>query len=392
MSKTIYINENAYKILQESILLDTVPEEIMNCIFKNQTSLKNNPAIPNVFEDNFIERIIKKRFLELKNDLKKIGNIDDFDDDKIESVLAKLILKTQKIEQQNKNELEKLCYNYVTNFFGVPEDTVTLELNLVETIEDSNVNIEPLDDVTVDYDDLRAIEDLNGEVAKRRLLNCLSMGAGMQISSNIKSYLNDIYDVNPILPDLYRKILALTNYLLFTKEDLGINDKQKLQFGFVNVSLGQEDEKPIIKAEGKIFPVLLSESIHGFMELFSSHGLPSDFNKMKYVINKTDFLKAEPWDMRIGPSLWTILSDSFEHVDSDLIPYVYRKIAMLPPKKFNKLMSEVLAKTKKGKEWLNKLISKAREEKNYNKFLDRIGSLQTDKNIINDEYIHTEEL
>ena len=263
---------------------------------------------------------------------------------------------------------------------------------MVETIEDSNVNVEPLDDVDIDYDDLRDIEDLNGEVSKRRLLNSLSMGAGMQISSDIKSYLSDIYDINPILPDLYRKIIALTNYLLFTKEDLGIDDKQKLQFGCVNVSLGQEDEKPVIKAEGKIFPVLLSESIHGFMELFSSHGLPSDFTKMKYVINKTDYLKAEPWDMRIGPSLWTILSDSFERVNSELIPYLYRKIAMLPPKKFNKLMSEVLAKTKKGKEWLNKVISKAREEKDYNKFLDKIGSLQTDKNIINDEYIHTEEL
>ena len=102
MSRTIYIDKNAYKILQESILLDTVPEDIMNCIFKNQTSLKNNPAIPGVFEDNFIEKIVKKRFLELKDNLKKIGNIDDFDDDKIETVLAKLILKTQKIEQQHK--------------------------------------------------------------------------------------------------------------------------------------------------------------------------------------------------------------------------------------------------------------------------------------------------
>lgn len=382
-----------YKYLKESVLLDTLPEDIMNCIFKNQTSLKNNPAIPTIFEENFIERIVKKRFLEIKEELKKIGTIDDFDDNNIETVLSKLVVRCQKLEQPFKNELEKICYNYVTNFFNIPDDTVTLDLQLVESIDNSNntIQIEPFDG-DYDYDDLKSAQGIGDEINKRRLLDVLNMGAAVKISSNIKSYLSEIYDINPKLCDLYRKIIFLNEYMLFTKEKIGIDDNNKHLFGTVMVKLGMPDEKAVIEAKGMIFPVLLSETIRGFMELFASHGLPKDKNVTGYILKKADYLKSEPWDMRIGPSLWTILTDCFDDVDTDLIPYLYRRIAMLSTDKFNKLMPEIFIKSKKGKEVLFKLIKKAKEEKDYNSFSDKMATLQTDKNIINDEYIHPDEL
>lgn len=389
--KTVFINENMYKQLKESILLDSLPEDIVNCIFKGQTSLKNNAAIPNIFDENFIEHLVKKHFLEVKNELKKIGSINDFNDDKIENVLSKLVIKCQKIEQLHKAELEKICFNYVTNLFKVPDDTITLQLDLVEEIDGNNIKIEP-DTIDVEFSDIEEAETLKKEVEKRRILDVLNMGAAMKISSNIKSYISDIYDVDPTLCDLYRKIIFLNEYLLFVKEDLGIDDNNKLLFGSVAVKLGQPDEKVVIEASGKIFPVLLSETIRGFMELFASHGLPKDKNQIDYVLNKADYLKAEPWDMRIGPQLWEILTDCFENVDSDLIPYLYRKIAKLPVDKFSKIMSEIFIKSKKGKEILYKLTKKAKEEKEYYSFVDKMSTLQTDKNIINDEYIHPDEL
>ena len=93
--------------------MDKLPEDIMNSIFKNKTSLKNNPALPSFFDDNFIEKICKKRFEEIKKELQKIGTIDDVEDTDIETVLAKLIIKCQKLEQPFRNELEKLVFNYV---------------------------------------------------------------------------------------------------------------------------------------------------------------------------------------------------------------------------------------------------------------------------------------
>ena len=224
------------------------------------------------------------------------------------------------------------------------------------------------------------------------MLDVLSMGAGMQVSSSIKSYLSDIYDIEPKLPDLYRKILALNNYLLLTRKNLDMTEENHMQMGTVEIILGNEKEKVRINAQGEIFPVLLSECVRGFMELFASHGLPKDKSVLDVVISKSDYLKAEPWDMRIGPSLWTIISESFGEIDFTTIPFLYKRIACLSCKNFNKLMQEVLAKTRTGKRLMGKLVEKSKKDKEYNKFSDKMSKLKTDKSIITDEYINEDEL
>lgn len=393
--KTIYITEEQKKVLAENILLDKLPEDITNAIYKGNTSLRNNPAIPNVFEDSYLEKVLNKRFKEVVEELKKIGEINDVPDNDIPTVLNKLILKCQELEKPYRNELEKLCYNYLVDLFDIPDDTVTIDFRLVDEVDlDTQIiKLDPVQDENdFEYDNLEQIETVKDEVNKRRMLNVLSMGAGIQVSSNIKSYLSEIYDINPKLSDLYRKIIALNNYLLLTRENLGMSEDNKMQIGTVEVILGNEDEKVKIIAQGEIFPVLLSECVRGFMELFASHGLPKDKNLLDIVLSKSDYLKAEPWDMRIGPSLWTIFSENFEGIDFKTVPYLYKILSSLSCKNFNKIMSEVLAKTTTGKRLISKLIEKAKHEKEYSKFSDKMSKLNTDKDIITDEYIHPEEL
>ena len=391
--KTIIITEEQKKKLTESILSDTPSDDVINAIFRNKTSLQNTSSFSKIGND-FLEMIIKKRYKEIKNSLEKIGTIDDFDVSDAKTMLAKLILKCQKIEKLHRNELEKLGFNYVVNFFKIPEDTITMDLKLVDKvdIDTSVINIDPVVDGDFSYEDLNSLDDMNEEIYKRRLLDILSIGFGMQISNDIKSYLSDIFDVDPRLPDLYRKILLLNEYLLFTTEDLGITDKSPMQMGNVILNLGQENETVVLKAQGMIFPVLLAETMRGLMELFSAHGLPKNKEKVDLILGKSDYLKAEPWDMRIGPSLWTIVSDSFENVDSELLPYLYKRIAMLKPKVFISTMQEVFAKTRKGKKLMGSLVAKAKNDADYDKFSDKMTSLQTDKNLINDEYINENEL
>lgn len=389
--KTIYITES-----QKTELLSNLPDDITNAIYKGNTSLRNNPAIPNVFEDSYLEKVMNKRFKEVIDELKSIGEVNDVPDEDIPTVLNKLILKCQELEKPYRNELEKLCYNYVVDLFDIPDDTVTIDFRLVDEVdlEKQSINLDPVygDDEDIEYEDLIQAESIRDEVHKRRMLNVLSMGAGMQVSSDIKSYLSDIYDINPKLADLYRKIIALNNYLLLTRENLGMSEENKMQIGTVEITLGNDDDKVTIDAQGEIFPVLLCECVRGFMELFASHGLPKDREQLEIILAKSDFLKAEPWDMRIGPSLWTILTESFEDIDFTLVPYVYKKIACLSTKNFNKLIREVLAKTRTGKRMMGKVIEKAKKEKEYNKFSDKMSKLKTDKSVITDEYIYPEEL
>ena len=394
--KTIYITEHQKRLLKETILLGELPDDIINTILQGKTSLKNNPAIPMIFENTYLEVVLKKRFKEVINELKKIGEITDVNETDIPTALNKLIIKCQELEKPHRNELEKICYNYIVDLFELPDDTITIDFRLVDEVDINKpfIKLDPLNDneETIEYENIEQYTSINEEVNKRRLLNVLSMGAGLQVSSNIKSYLSEIYDINPKLVDLYRKIIALNNYLLLTKENLGMCEENKMQIGVVELCLGNEDEKPKIISEGKIFPVLLCESVRGFMELFASHGLPKDKEVLDLVLLKSDFLKAEPWDMRIGPSLWMILTECFGNIDFKTIPYLYKNIATLSCKKFNTFMQEVLAKTKSGKKMMSKLIEKSKQQKEYDKFSDKMSKLQTDKNIITDEYIHPEEL
>ena len=395
-NKHIIITEEQEKALKESILLNSFPEDIADAVYKNKTSIGNNPALPNIFEKGYIEKLVEKRFKGCVDELKKIGEIDDVPDTDMQTVLGKLVLKCQKLEEPHRPELEKIVANYLIDLFGIPDDSIQMELSLVDNVDlsSSSIKLDPADgDEFIEYEDVLDAESIKDEVYKRRLIDAMSMGAGMKISSNIKDYMEEIYEINPALINLYRKILALNDYLLFTKEDIGMTEEDKHQFGTVEVVLGQVEESPKILAQGVIFPILLSEAVRGLMELFASHGLPQEFEKAQSVLSKSDYLKAEPWDMRIGPALWEIVSDSFgDGVKTDLIPYLYKRISQLPVKKFNFFMREVLAKTRKGKRMMAKIAEKAQYEKEYSGFEDKMSKFSTDKNVIMDEYIHPDEL
>ena len=393
--KTIIITEEKLKLLNESVLMDTLPDDIVNAVMRKKTSLGNNPALPNIFDEGFLEKIVNKGFNSAKEALVDIGSIDDVEETEPSAVLNRLILNAQKREEKIRPQLEKICYNYITTSFNVPDTDVELIMSLREKIDTSmsSIILDPIDgDDEFEFADIVDAESIKSEVYKRRLLDVLIMGASLKLTSNIKDYVSDIYELDPILPDLYRKILALNQYLLYTKEDLNLTEKDMKQLGTVEVTIGNDIRKNRIESQGVVFPILLSETLRGFMELFISHGLPDDLDRAKQIIGKSDFLKNEPWDMRLGPSLWEIFSDTFEDLDTTTLPYVLYIIAKLPVNKFNKLFKNIFAKTRLGKSVMKKIINKAKEQQN--EIESDALTMSTDRNlktILSDE-IDSEEL
>ena len=80
-------------------------------------------------------------------------------------------------------------------------------------------------------------------------------------------------------------------------------------------------------------------------ELFSSHGLPDDNDKAMYIIRKSDFILAEPWDLRIGIGLMNVLYKNItDKYDSDIlkhtnrIPFLFTKLCELKIDDFNDVM------------------------------------------------------
>lgn len=387
-----YMDENK-NMINEGVLANELPDDIRMSLLNNTTSLGNNPAIPDIYDIPFLLKLANERFESIKNTLYSIGTIDDFEDTEIETMLSKLIVKCKEIERPFRDKLEKLCVNYVIDTFNIPKDTVQLNVSLVDNVDLDNkaIILDPVDG-DFEFDDVNAASSIRGEVFKRRILDAICMGESIVLSSDIDSYADSVNEISPELCELYLKILALNNYLLYKKENLGITDTNKMQMGTVVVEFGAEDEMVQITSQGEIFPVLLSETLRGFMELFVSHGLPKEKKMADLVIQKSDFLKAEPWDMRLGPSLWILLSKSFNDTTLDELPYLLKRIACLNVDKFNFLMKEVFAKTKKGKLIMSKLCNMAKNDIEYDRFTDKMTKMKVDKSIITDEFINEEEL
>ena len=45
------------------------------------------------------------------------------------------------------------------------------------------------------------------------------------------------------------------------------------------------------------------------------------------VVGKSDFLKAEPWDMKLGPLLWELFSNTFNDINSNELPYLLQRVS-----------------------------------------------------------------
>lgn len=383
-------------IIKEGVLIDTLPSDIVSSIVTNNTSLGNNPAIPDIFDIPFLAKIVKNKFQNTKEKLIEIGSIDDVKGTDLYSVLAELINRCQEYEKPIRNELEKLCYNYIIELFSVPEELIIFNLELKDSLDISknNILLDPFDgEDNIELIDIKNAMTLKHEIYKRKLLNSLCVGAGIDLYKPIINfYESEINKLNPELIDLYNKILYINDYLLLTKEDLKITEDNKKQMGIVEVQLGNEEYKTTINAQAIIFPVLVIETIKGLMELFISHGLPKNKQEALYVLNKTDFIKAEPWNMRIGPELWKLLTMSFNDINSNEIPYLMKRISKLDVDKFNFLMKEVFAKTRKGKEIMSFICNKAKNDMDYNRFINKMDRMKLNNSLIIDEYIHENEL
>lgn len=387
--KRIIINEEmlADGHLKSMALMQELPKDIMKALSRNMTSLGDHPSFPPEEECKFDTKITLERFEQVKNDVLSIEDLSDYSVKGLSRVLNQMIKECQEIEQENKDALEKLCFNIVVDLFAIPEGIINFSCELTENISPKSIraNVKPVStDMT--FIDINHMNTLSDEVYKRRLIDALITGAAMNYSVIKKEYIGDLYEMSPKLPKLYRDIIKIMNYLMFVKNDIGISDEDKKQIGVVNVLIGNETKRTEISAEGIIFPVLLNESIKGIMEAFAAHGLPKNKKEASYVMSKADFLAAEPWDMRIGPILWQYFEEAMQEDDVKLVPNIFVEIISLPIGEFNNLMKEIFAKTSKSKKVFELVKQEIEERIEYSDFQDRMQMKSMETNVINDAF------
>lgn len=370
--------------------MNKLPKHILEALKQNKTSLGQHPSYPPDEEDKFIIGLVAKTFDQLSE------KIDNNDYGTLKRELGHILGECKKLESKNREALEELCANIINDLFQIPEDTVEMDIKIVDKIDTPSERLIPEKTTDFSFDDINDMNSLTDEIYKRRLLNALVAGAAMYYTNNIGTYVRELFEIDSDLPSLYKKAIDYNNVLLFYEKDT-FNDKQSTNGGKVDVTISSNDMRPTIKAEGLLFPILVEEVIKGMLELAISHGLPKNSTKAKYVIGKSDFKLAELWDMRLGYSLWNLIEDEMTECGYDMLEvglnFFLMELAEMDCETFNASMQEVFARTKKGKRVLSEIAERIIHDKEQDEFDEYIKTKNDELVAINDdEYFTPEEL
>lgn len=371
--RKIFINEKQERLLKESI--NPLSDNIVRGVSDGSVYVPmGNTA--------FANRLLAIGYNESKDDFN--DDIENIPIDKVTNEFNKLLNICIKKEQNIRPQLEQLCYNTVVSIFNIPEDTIDMELNLVNQVEPTRIfHIAPDVDEDYEYDSVEVMDSEEGEVSKRKLINILTQGISDYILNKvIKACFYEIFDLDEELPHIYSKILKLNRYILYSK-DVVITDNDHHQGGYVEVKLNDEMTVNNITVKAVIFPILLSETIKGLLEIVSSNGLPDDIEVAKKVINKADILPQEPWNMRLGLPLWKRMIGNTEITLSD-IPKAFEILVNADCESFNDLFNEITNNTKKGKFIIRNIFDSVHHDSEYNSFLDGMMQKHKEKTIIDE--------
>ena len=336
-------------------------------------SLGNHPIFPEGDETTFEQKVIGKRFSEVANRLKRAYDTETIDNRQVMSEMMSMVKDSMKLEAKHKKELEKLAEEMIREEFDMSKDVVEIHAELTPNInmEGTKKNAKPMATETQfkDHDEMLNAKD---EVYKRRFLNSMIQGAAKKTNHMFHMVDEELMELDPRLPNRYSKMMAAADYMYFIvpEMDNGVNG------GVVRVQFPtQSNPKAIIYAQAMVFPVLIHELVKGVMELISGHGLPKNKRIGEYVINKADFLAAEPWDMRLGPCLWDRFTEAVGSDDFHLKHHVYAELAALPVKEFNTKMREIMAGTKQGKKIVKEILDEVKaglQEDEFNEAMKEI--------------------
>jgi len=351
-------------ILAESLIYPKDLKERMHPkleedLLSNKTSLGDSPCFPVGDERNFATALVGERFKDVVNEVKKAFNIEEIDNATLMMEMMPLVNDTMSLEEKHRKDLVELAVKMVKEEFDIPDDVV-IEAELTPYIDLEGTNMVPPSDTITEFDDHSEMEYANDSVYKRRFANAMNQGAAKKVNHMYHLADNELTNMNPKLINNYKKMMSAADYMYYLYPDLGGSKNA----GKCNVEFGSKESKrpTTLVAQAMVFPVLLHELVKGCMEILSSIGIPDKAHIAEYVINKSDFVQAEPWDMRIGPGLWGKFCGMIPAEDFNLKHYVYSDISALDPKEYFQTMKEVMAGTKRGKEIISGLLNEIKRE------------------------------
>lgn len=378
MSKFLIISEEQKKMLRESFESRGLPLDMQTALISQNTPLKNNPVIPG---PEYLTDAVALQFDKAKEMVGEFNNPEE-----LETEFSELLYKIGKVEKPIRANLEVLCYETVANLFNAPKDCIDFTIDIVDKVKSGGVNSKPQENDEYEYSGSEEMEIVDAEVMKKNVIDALCVGAASYFTMQCIKDLDAPNLVPDELKEMWLRLLYLNRVILCLKTNLQIEDEDPRVLGIALYELGDMEKKNFLDVKAVNFPILVFETIRGFMELFASHGLPKNKNIRDIVVKKTEYLETEPWYLRYGTKMW----GDFMKMTSDesaCVPEVFMKISMLPVDKFNTLISKIFS----GDEEARRIVKPLVQRLERNTFNQRMDTMRSNKTII-DEYLGADEI
>jgi effector-binding domain-containing protein len=368
------------KMLNESIvypegITERMHEKLEDDLVNRNHSLGKHPIFPEGDESTFEEKLMGERFTEVVNRYKRYFDTDRINNRDVIKETLPMVYETMGIEAKHKKALEKLAVEMIREEYNMGEDVVEIHAELTDTInmEGTKKNPKPMA-TEVEFKNHDEMVSANEEVYKRRFINSMIQGAAKKCNHMFHMADDKLIEMDPRLPNKYAKMMSAADYMYYVVPDLS----GSVNGGVVRVQFPTaSNPKAVIHAQAMVLPVLIHELVKGVMELVSAHGLPKKKRIGEYVINKADFLAAEPWDMRLGPGIWSRFTKMINPDDFNLKHHIYMEMVSLPVREFNTKMREVMAGTKEGKKIIDEMVKGIKaglQEDEFNEAMNEIST------------------
>ena len=363
--------------------------------------LGGHKAFPDIDQDgkadNFEELIATKRFQDVIEKIKSATGLEIVDQQsmmQIQGQMMQAVKRMMQIESSNIPELQELAVKVVKDQMSIPEGDLQFDAK-IEKPNFSGMDMKPKEkkkeppkqqQPQIDDGGVQArMEKLDLEKQKRRFINSLISGSSKKAHYMYHMVGEELDSIHPDLVGLYSLVMSVNDIMYWIMPDMDMMSAD----GAEQSMAGKEEldlttDPPTIKATGMFFPVLVHEIWKGVMEYMSAHGLPSDPEFAAEVMDETDNVAGEIWDLRLGPVIWEKFTESYpesllDNEDMGIIKnYLYFNIISMDAEPFLALAKEILSGSQKGKDQVEKIVNDIIQQLKDEDYEDVSGETQSD--------------
>ena len=366
----------------------------------NTTTISKSPALPLVDDEgneiNYEQNVGYKRFINVVDTAKRYTQRNDLSGGmgmvmQLQGELQTLVPQVLEIQSQHKQQLEELALKVVIEELEIPDGAFQFDVKLVNPFEISNEGFqqeskEPSEEQVqqkfpqeLNEDGFQTSEELfNKEKFKRRFINSLIQGSAKKGHYMFELVRNELNEINPRLADMYGRIMAINDFTLWMMPDLELQQASGESVAGKE-EIDDETDPPTIKAQGIFFPILIHELIKGIFEVFGTHGLPDDKETQQMIIESTDTLDNEYWDLRLGVVFWELFTSAFpmsvfEENQRNIQHYIFARFSALDTDEFFQVAKNILKENQQGKDFIKRMVKDIEDNLSQKDLDDSLGN------------------